>query len=220
MITQRQTDTHFYFWGGVLSNFNIPKGNTLYFKMPLYRGGPAVGFYHSEGAFMALKAMMFGATQGYVDEKSRKWVPSVLEQIFAERNPKAAKALGRSIKRFDPVEWSEHARDFMFRACWAKFTQTMASHDLVATGSRILVEGSPLDEIWGVKLRWDDPLILDSANWRGTNWLGEVLMVVRQLIMELDEREIATFDPFSIRMKDFDGISRSVPQLVQTSSPN
>jgi ribA/ribD-fused uncharacterized protein len=203
-----------------MSNFYVNREKTLLFKMPLYRGGEPIGFYHSEGAFMALKAMMFGATQGHVSPVSGLWVRSVLERILVERIPKEAKALGRQVTRFDQREWSEHARDFMFRAVWAKFTQTTLARDLVATGSRILVEGSPLDDIWGVKLRWDDPKIEDVANWLGTNWLGEVLMVVRHLIMELDEREIAAFDPFTVRMQDYDGISRRALPLVHSSSPN
>jgi len=32
-------------------------------------------------------------------------------------------------------------------------------------------------------LKADDKRILDPKNWRGTNWLGEVIMGVRDLLM-------------------------------------
>jgi len=53
---------------------------------------------------------------------------------------------------------------------------------LLMTGSKILVEASPEDCIWGVGLEENDPLILDEANWKGQNLLGKALMKVRDVI--------------------------------------
>jgi len=38
--------------------------------------------------------------------------------------------------------------------------------------------------VWGVALAWDDPKILDQANWAGTNWLGEVLTDLRDNLLK------------------------------------
>lgn len=50
-------------------------------------------------------------------------------------------------------------------------------------GDRYIVEGAHYDPVWGVKLAWNDPAIIDPVNWRGTNWLGEVLMEVRKRLV-------------------------------------
>lgn len=42
-----------------------------------------------------------------------------------------------------------------------------------------LVEGSPYDKIWGVKIDWKDDKILDEKNYKGLNLLGKALMQVR-----------------------------------------
>ena len=51
---------------------------------------------------------------------------------------------------------------------------------ILSTGDKILVEASPYDTIWGVGLGENNDLILDEKNWKGTNFLGEVLMDVRK----------------------------------------
>jgi len=153
---------------------------------------------------MACKALMFGATMGYVDQSTGKWVPSVLERILVEPDPKKAKALGREIQNFDKARWDGASRNFMLRAVLYKFLGAPAlAQALVASHDLILVEGSPFDDIWGVKLAWDDPLIEDRANWRGTNWLGDVLMAVRQIIMSFDRDEIERLDVFMLDYRDF-----------------
>ena len=59
---------------------------------------------------------------------------------------------------------------------------------LLETGERTMVEASPIDRIWGVGLRADDPRIHDRAQWRGLNLLGEALMEVRAILRrEADE---------------------------------
>jgi ribA/ribD-fused uncharacterized protein len=196
MVSQRTTDTHVYFWGGVMSNFYRETG--VLFQAPLWRGGPLLPFYHSEGYFMAMKAMMFGATIGHVGTNGA-WQESQLEKILREPNPKIAKSHGRDVQGFTDAKWLPEARNFMFRGVWAKFLKNPTlARTLLDTGDRTLVEGSPLDKLWGVGLAWDNPKINDSANWLGKNWLGEVLMVVRGLLAELDEREAHAFDPFTV----------------------
>jgi ribA/ribD-fused uncharacterized protein len=42
------------------------------------------------------------------------------------------------------------------------------------------VESSPIDKIWGVGLRENDPMIDDENNWKGTNLLGKALDEVKE----------------------------------------
>jgi ribA/ribD-fused uncharacterized protein len=42
-----------------------------------------------------------------------------------------------------------------------------------------MVEASPFDKIWGIGYAADNPKATNRSQWRGTNWLGEVLTQVR-----------------------------------------
>jgi len=62
----------------------------------------------------------------------------------------------------------------------AKFSQNpWLLDELKSTGDTTLVEASPFDCIWGIGLRASDPAAQNRENWRGLNWLGEVLTSVR-----------------------------------------
>ncbi len=196
MVTQRQTDTHVYFWGGIYSNFYKRQQGFL-FDAPLWNNGPQTRFYHSEGYYMAMKAMAFGDVIGHCTDAGYK--PSALEEILRSPDPKTAKAFGRDVKKFDDPLWKTMGANMMFRGIWFKFLQnTDLGRTLVDTGTRKLVEGSPIDRIWGVGLAWNDPAIEDEANWKGGNALGEVLMVVRGLLAEMDVDEALAFNPFKV----------------------
>jgi len=63
----------------------------------------------------------------------------------------------------------------------AKFSQNpQLKAFLLGTGSRILVEASPVDKIWGIGLAQDNPAAENPKQWKGLNLLGFALMEVRQ----------------------------------------
>lgn len=105
-------------------------------------------------------------------------------QIMDSSDPREQKKLGREVKNFDKEVWDAYAKTAVFKANHAKFTQNPdLLEQLLATEGTTLVEASPRDRIWGIGLGPDNPLAHDRANWRGTNWLGEVLTDVRQRIV-------------------------------------
>jgi ribA/ribD-fused uncharacterized protein len=121
----------------------------------------------SEQYMMAEKAKLFG------DNKIR-------EQILASRDPKEQKELGRKVQNFDSTKWEAECKKIVYRGCYLKFSQDpRILETLLATNGTLLVEASPYDKIWGIGLGEDDPLIHDPKNWKGTNWLGEVLTQLR-----------------------------------------
>lgn len=71
----------------------------------------------------------------------------------------------------------------VLRGNLAKFSQ---NPELLAflnsTGDSVLVEGSPYDGIWVVKLSIDDPGINNPCNWQGENLLGFALMETRDTL--------------------------------------
>lgn len=155
----RETDTHIYFWGTFLSNW-IPKNMSIPFD--------GHRFSNSEQIYMYLKAKYFG------DERVATAIVNV------KNDPKAAKDLGRTIENYDDEKWSTAREDAMYKTIRAKFeSDDELKQKLLDTYPKILVEGSPMDPIWGVKIKWDDDRILDEKNWKGLNLLGKVLMKVR-----------------------------------------
>lgn len=121
----------------------------------------------TEQFMMAEKARLFG------DEATRA-------TILAAADPRDHKALGRQVAGFAQDVWERERLPIVVRGNRAKFTQNPDMRAaLLATGDKLLVEASPLDRIWGVGLRADDPRIHDRARWRGLNLLGEALMQVR-----------------------------------------
>jgi ribA/ribD-fused uncharacterized protein len=124
-------------------------------------------FATAEHYMMAEKAVLFG------DLATR-------DQIIAANNPGAAKAMGRKVKGFDEEQWLAARFAIVVRGNLAKFAQNAElGVFLQQTGTRILVEASPLDQIWGIGLGQADPLAADPRNWKGLNLLGFALMQVR-----------------------------------------
>lgn len=108
-----------------------------------------------------------------------------LAAIMAATNPAEQKRIGRTVLGFDERTWHAVARDVVFRGNIAKFSQNPTLFKLLMeTGSRYLVEASPTDRVWGIGLGEEDPRCADRGRWRGTNWLGEVLMAVRYALRD------------------------------------
>ena len=122
----------------------------------------------AEQYMMAEKARLFG------DDEA-------LSYIMKSHEAHEQQQFGRIVKHFDKKIWNDHARDIVYRGNMAKFSQNIHLRDqLLATGTSEFVEASPMDRIWGIGLKATDPAANDKKKWRGTNWLGKVLVRVRQ----------------------------------------
>ena len=104
----------------------------------------------------------------------------MLEAIIAVKSPAEAKALGRNVKNFDATVWDEKRYEIVVEGNFHKFSQNEELKDfLLNTGSRTLVEASPVDKIWGIGLSADDVKAENPLRWNGLNLLGFALMEVR-----------------------------------------
>jgi hypothetical protein len=122
----------------------------------------------AEQYMMAKKALLFEDGEAYL-------------AIMATRDPAEQKRIGRTVRGFRREVWDVVSRDVVARASLAKFTSTPKLHRrLMATEGHTLVEASPTDDVWGVKLYENDPAVHDRGLWRGTNWLGQVLTDLRE----------------------------------------
>lgn len=126
-----------------------------------------VTYATAEHWMMAGKARLFGDAE-------------VLGKVLAAASPAQAKQLGRQVRRFDQKRWEEERYTLVAEGNLAKFSQhPNFAEVLVTSGSRVLVEASPVDRIWGVGLAADDAAVTDPGRWRGLNLLGFALMDVR-----------------------------------------
>jgi len=132
--------------------------------------------YHGVDFTSVEQFMMFSKAKLFGDENAAA-------EILAARHPKDQKAIGRGVKGFDLATWEGKRESIVYVGCREKFAQNPGLRSLLlATAPTELVEASPYDRIWGVGLGERDPLILDKANWRGTNLLGITLMKVRDTL--------------------------------------
>lgn len=172
-----ETASHIYFLTGPFSQWHKSK-----FVQQLEVGGSQMVFNCCEQYQMASKAKLFG------DSETLELIMATQpeEGVAWREVPKLQKALGRQVKNFNEEVWAANAKQIVFRANWSKFTQNEDLKTILLSNDKYLVEGAHYDRIWGVGLAWNDPKILDEENWRGSNWLGEVLMQVRHNIRIAD----------------------------------
>lgn len=161
-----RTLCYLYFWGHTQRGDTISKAClSQWYPAPFEIDG--VGYATAEHWMMVAKARLFD--------------PSMIDQILANPDPAAAKALGRKIKHFDDTIWRQHRFNLVVTGNVAKFAQNLElQRFLLATGDQVLVEAAPNDRIWGIGLSADDPQAQQPSTWRGLNLLGFALMQVRE----------------------------------------
>lgn len=124
----------------------------------------------AEHFMMAQKARLFGDRQA-------------LRAILECKSPGDAKKLGRNVKGFNSQKWEQQRFDLVVQGNVGKFAQNPKLKTfLLNTGSRVLVEASPVDRIWGIGLAEDHPNAPHPERWRGDNLLGFALMKARDII--------------------------------------
>lgn len=162
----RESSTHIYFYTNWMSNWT-PHNMRIKFNKKI--------FTNSEQIFMYLKALYF---------EDIKTANEIIVQGF---DPKIAKYLGGIVSGYNEEKWDSVREDMMYISCLLKFaSDKVLKSKLLKTSGKILVEASPIDRIWGVRLSEDDDRILDESNWMGRNLLGKVLMRVRDRIDMID----------------------------------
>ena len=151
-------------------------------EMVLFWDGP---FSQWEPCNFVVNGIEYNCAEQYMmAEKARFFEDEeTLNEIMDTDDPREQKRLGRLVEGFDEDRWNEVAIEIVVKGNLAKFSQNPELKKiLLDTESRILVEASPYDKIWGIGLRETDPRALDREQWLGTNWLGEALSQVRDAL--------------------------------------
>lgn len=162
-----------FFWNGVFSQWYPSKfkvhANDIemsdFFRTQFKH---RISFCTAEQYMMFCKACLFDDYENAVN-------------ILATDDPKEQKAFGRIVQNFDKDVWESKAKEIVYAGNYAKFTQNAPLlMELFATSHTLLVEASPYDCIWGIGLDEQTAKKTPPEQWKGTNWLGEVLTKLRQ----------------------------------------
>lgn len=173
-----ESDRFIFFWGGIFSNwakaeFKAHVGTQHHYPLT---------FNTSEQYMMAQKAIVFSDIERFL-------------LIMESDNPKTQKYLGRLVIGFNQDKWAKVARDLTYVGVLAKFQQNEYFRNaLLSTGNKWIAEASPVDNIWGIGFAPNDADNADPKNWTGKNWLGQVLMKVRDDIRESWDNSFVPID--------------------------
>ncbi|MGW3019903.1 NADAR family protein [Streptomyces longwoodensis] len=118
--------------------------------------------------------MMAGKARLFADAGAER-------RVLAAEHPADAKKAGRLVRDFDEAVWERERFGIVVEGSVHKFSSDPALRQfLVDTGERVLVEASPVDQVWGIGLAADDAAAGDPERWRGPNLLGFALMEARR----------------------------------------
>ncbi|XP_053389879.1 riboflavin biosynthesis protein VVA0006-like [Mercenaria mercenaria] len=101
--------------------------------------------------------------------------------IMNTTSPYEMKRLGNmKSENFNAKQWGQQSTEVLFKANWLKFTQNEnLTNLLLATGSKILVEANPRDNIWGIGMDMWNSNAIHPNKWNGRNRFGSILMDIR-----------------------------------------
>ncbi len=160
-----------FFWGHRKSTTITKSCFSQWYESKFVVNG--IEYQTAEHYMMAAKAQLFGDKDIY-------------QQIIESDNAAKAKALGRKVKGFSQRVWEEHRFQIVVRANFHKFSQNQQlANFLINTKQRILVEASPVDNIWGIGLAQDSKNAQHPSRWNGLNLLGYALMETRDILNKM-----------------------------------
>ena len=108
-----------------------------------------------------------------------------MELIMSSPDPSTHKHIGRGVRNFDSAASDREKQNAVLSGNYAKFTQNPAMKlNFLSIGNKRLADASPLDPVWGIGLRADDPGANDPRQWRGKHFLGETLPAIRKAIRD------------------------------------
>lgn len=163
---------YLHFWGHQPERDGAAGKGALsqWFEAPFAVDG--VRYRTAEHWMMAEKARLFGDL-----EAEREAIDAA--------NPALAKAAGRTVRDFDDAVWVRERFEIVVRGSEHKFAAHPDLREyLVRTGSRVLVEASPRDRIWGIGMGTRNENAENPAAWRGLNLLGFALMEARERLRD------------------------------------
>ncbi|VDH91408.1 Hypothetical predicted protein [Mytilus galloprovincialis] len=132
-------------------------------------------FISTEQYMMYRKAMLFE------DQEAADSIMKLKDQF-------QIKLIGRRVKNFDEKIWKENCKRIVYEGNYAKFSQNrMLKKVLLNTYPKLIGESRKNDSIWGTGMSIMHPAAYMPRTWTGTNWLGKILMKVREDLRQEDK---------------------------------
>ncbi|KAL3077919.1 hypothetical protein niasHS_013448 [Heterodera schachtii] len=132
-------------------------------------------FVCTEQYYMFYKARVFG------DKRA-------MRQIMATEEPKIMKKIGANVEGFDQEKWYKIAIQVMVIASVKKFEQNPElRRQLFETSGADLIEVNPTDQRWSIGLGMNDWRVREKQMWKGLNWMGRLLTMLRDKLLERPE---------------------------------
>lgn len=151
--------TYSFFYGGYYSQWHPSKLRIN-----------DISYCNNEQFMMAKKADYFGDVKSY-------------NKIMSETDPSIIKAIGRKVCGFTDEKWDLIKYTVVFIANFAKFTQNEKMKNyLLNDNNDVIVEASPTDHVWGIKMGYDEKDKENPHCWKGQNLLGFAIMHVRDIL--------------------------------------
>lgn len=113
-----------------------------------------------------------------------------LKAILASKKPMEQKALGRKVRGFNDDIWAPASVEIVVASQIARAEVDQRLGRLyISSGTKIFVEGSPRDKIWGVGIHWKQKSIENERNWKGENRLGRCHGLARDEYRKQEEQK-------------------------------
>ena len=109
------------------------------------------------------------AEQYMMAEKTRLFQDHrTVERIMSSPSPSTCKRIGRGVRNFDSGVGDREKQNAVLSDTHAKFTQNpdIKKH-LLSSDNKLQAESGPLDPVWGIDLRANDPRANNRCQWRG-----------------------------------------------------
>lgn len=173
IITNGNENDFIFFWGHTPAKDGKITETCLsqWWNCAFYENG--IMFCCAEQYMMYKKALLFNDYE-------------YAHKIIHCKDAKKIKEYGRLVRNFDDKIWNDSKQSIVMQGNLLKFSQNLELKDyLLNTNSKILVEASPYDKIWGIGMRKGTDEILNPQKWKGENLLGFIIMDIRDRLVQI-----------------------------------
>ena len=111
-------------------------------------------------------------------------------EVMNESHQRLMKIIGENVKNYNHKDWLDEIDTVLTTGLRAKFLAGEARKYILGTGTRIIGEASD-NRKWGTGVHFNNTHALEHSKWTGANKMGQLLMVIREDIEGIEEKEKA-----------------------------
>ena len=115
----------------------------------------------------------------YIKDIGRSW------DILGAKSALDCKKIGKKVKITNHLLWNRDKVGIMRYCLMEKFIYSDKNNflsQLLLNSTPILAECNPFDKFWGIGLKLKDARFMAPTDWPGENWMGKLLMELREYL--------------------------------------